>query len=83
LRKCRPFIWTEEVEEAFQELKWYLTSPLIKVAPEPKEPILLYITATTEVVGMVLVTERSELLRTQAPKGAYVSSSGSQDPELP
>jgi hypothetical protein len=28
------------------------------VAPEPGEPLLLYIVATSEVVSMVLVTER-------------------------
>jgi hypothetical protein len=52
--KSRPFIWTGE---AFQELKRYLTSPPVMVAPEPGEPLLLYITATAEAVSMVLVTE--------------------------
>jgi hypothetical protein len=57
LRKFRPFVWTKEAEEAFQELKRYLTSLLIMVAPEPGEPLLLYITATTDAVSMVLVAE--------------------------
>jgi hypothetical protein len=38
--KSGPFIWTDEEEEAFQELKRYLTSPLIMVALEPGEPLL-------------------------------------------
>jgi hypothetical protein len=57
LWKSGPFVWTEEVEEAFQELKWYLTSLPIMVAPEPGEPLLLYITATADVMSMVLVME--------------------------
>jgi hypothetical protein len=57
LQKPRPFIWTEEVEETFQELKWYLTSPPIMVALEPGEPLLLYITAIVDAMIMVLVTE--------------------------
>jgi hypothetical protein len=60
LRKSELFVWTEEVEEAFQELKWYLLSTLIMVAPEPSEPLLLHIVATTEVVSMVSIAERSE-----------------------
>jgi hypothetical protein len=58
LHKSRPFIWREEVEEAFQELKRYLISPPIMVAPEPGEPLLLYITATANAISMVLVVER-------------------------
>jgi hypothetical protein len=36
LRKSGPFSWTEEVEQAFQELKQHLVSLLILVAPEPE-----------------------------------------------
>jgi hypothetical protein len=57
LRNSGPFIWTEDAEEAFQELKRYLTSLPVMVAPEPGEPLLLYSAATSEVVSMVLVTE--------------------------
>jgi hypothetical protein len=35
LRKSAPFSWTEEVEQAFQELKQHLVSLPILVAPEP------------------------------------------------
>jgi hypothetical protein len=57
LQKFRPFVWIEEADKAFQELKWYLTSPPVTVASEPGEPLLLYVTASAEVVSMVLVTE--------------------------
>jgi hypothetical protein len=58
--KSRPFIWTNDAEEAFQELKRYLTSPPVMVAPEPGEPLLLYIAATSEAMSMVLVAERPD-----------------------
>jgi hypothetical protein len=58
LWKSGPFVWTNDADEAFKKLKRYLTSPPVKVAPEPGEPLLLYIVATSEAVSMVLVTER-------------------------
>jgi hypothetical protein len=58
LRKSDSFSWTEEAERAFQELKQHLVSVPILVAPEPGEPLYLYIAAATEVVSMVLVIER-------------------------
>jgi hypothetical protein len=57
LHKSGPFIWTDEEEDVFQELKRYFTSPSVTVAPEPREPLLLYITTTAEAVSMVLVVE--------------------------
>ena len=59
LRKSGPFSWTEEVEQAFQELKQHLVSLPILVAPEPGEPLYLYIVVATEAVSMVLVVERT------------------------
>jgi hypothetical protein len=61
LRKSGPFSWTEEVKQAFRELKQHLVSLPILVAPEPAEPLYLYITAATEAVSMVLVVERTAL----------------------
>jgi hypothetical protein len=58
LRKSCPFSWTEEAERAFQEFKQHLVSLPILVAPEPGEPLYLYIAAATEAVSMVLVIER-------------------------
>jgi hypothetical protein len=75
LRKSGPFVWTQEVDEAFQELKQYLMSLPIMVAPKPDEPLLLYIMATTEVVSIVLVTEQPEPKHPQALKGAPAARS--------
>jgi hypothetical protein len=66
LRKFGPFSWTEEAERAFQELKQHLVSLPILVAPEPGEPLYLYIAAALEVVSMVLVAKRTA----QHPQGS-------------
>jgi hypothetical protein len=58
LRKSGPFAWTEEAEQAFKELKQHLASLPILVAPEPGEPLYLYIAAAAEAISMVLVAER-------------------------
>jgi hypothetical protein len=57
--KSDPFSWTEEAEQAFQEVKQHLVSLPILVAPEPGEPLYLYIAAASEAVSMVLVAGRA------------------------
>jgi hypothetical protein len=66
MRKSSPFSWTEEAEQAFQEVKHHLVSLPILVAPEPGEPLYLYIVAAFEAVSMVLVAERAA----QQPQGS-------------
>jgi hypothetical protein len=45
LQKSGPFSWIEEAEQAFQELKQHLMSLPVLGAPEPGEPLYLYIVA--------------------------------------
>jgi hypothetical protein len=54
------FEWTEEADVAFVQLKKVLSTPPVLVAPNEKEPLLLYIAATHQVMSTVLVVERSE-----------------------
>jgi hypothetical protein len=54
------FDWTEEADVAFAQLKKVLSTPPVLVAPNEKEPLLLYIIATYQVVSIVLLVERSE-----------------------
>jgi hypothetical protein len=68
MRGSGPFSWTEEAERAFQEMKQYLTSLPVLVAPDTGETLFLYLAATAEVISMMLVTERPEHL----PQGASV-----------
>jgi ribonuclease HI len=54
------FEWTEEADIAFTQLKKVLSTPPVLVAPNEKEPLLLYIAVTHQVVSTVLVFDRSE-----------------------
>jgi deferrochelatase/peroxidase EfeB len=58
LLKCQDkFQWTEEAEQALQDLEHHLQSPPILIAPLPGEDLLLYIAATTHVVSSAIVVE--------------------------
>jgi hypothetical protein len=63
MKKSDHFTWTPKAQEALDSLKNMLKSPPILTAPTPEEPMLLYISATTQVVSAVLVVEREELGR--------------------
>jgi hypothetical protein len=76
MRGSGPFTWTEEAEQAFHEMKRYLTSLPVLVAPELEEMLFLYLAAMTEVISMVLVTERSEQLMQGAPEFPPEESGG-------
>jgi hypothetical protein len=52
--------WTEEADAAFAQLKKVLSTPPVLVTPKEKEPLLMYIAATHQVVSIVLVVERSK-----------------------
>ena len=60
LKKADKFVWTEEAELALVELKRILSSAPVLAAPEPQEPMLLYLAATNRVVSIVIVVERKE-----------------------
>jgi hypothetical protein len=60
LKKANKFAWVEEAQKAFDTLKESLTTPLIMMPPTPGETLLLYISATTNVVSMVLIAKREE-----------------------
>ena len=50
--------WTPEAEAAVQDLKKYLSSTPVLIAPKPQEPLLLYLAATNQVVSAALVAQR-------------------------
>jgi hypothetical protein len=60
LKKADKFVWDDEAQQAFEALKESLTTPPVMTPPIPKETLLLYISATTNVVSTVLVAEREE-----------------------
>jgi dsDNA-binding SOS-regulon protein len=60
LKKYDKFKWTDEADQSLEELKTFLTTPPVMVPSAPNETLLLYISASTQVVSAVLVAERPE-----------------------
>ena len=60
LKKSDKFEWTVEAQAALEDLKRMLSTPRVLVTPKEKEPMLLYIAATNQVVSSALVMERAE-----------------------
>jgi hypothetical protein len=61
LKKDTPFIWDEQAQESFDDLKKDLVSmPMLK-SPDYNRDYLLYIVASEEMIGMVLVQEDDEI----------------------
>ena len=66
MKKTTHFEWNDQEDEAFLQLKKMLTTPPVLAAPTAKEPMLLYIAATSRVVSTVIVVERPEGGRAQS-----------------
>ena len=60
LKKQDKFQWTPEAQQAFDELKEFMTKPPVLVPPMPEEPLLLYIATTPHVVSTTIMVERQE-----------------------
>ena len=58
LKKWKGFQWTEECEEAFQDLKKYLVRIPILLAPEPTEDLFIYLSVSEHVVSAVLLRDQ-------------------------
>jgi hypothetical protein len=58
MKRTGKFEWTLEADKAFTELKRYLTSPPIMVAPTFHESLLLYIAVTPRTASAILVAEQ-------------------------
>ena len=58
MKMAGPIEWTPEAEATLQDLKKYLSSTPILVAPKPQESLLLYLVATNQVVSAALVAQR-------------------------
>ena len=60
LRRTDHFEWMDPATVGLEEIKALLASNPILAAPNVGEPMLLYISATHQVVSAVLVVEREE-----------------------
>jgi len=76
LKGNKEFLWDEKCEEAFRQLKAYLTTPPILSKPEADEKLYLYVSDSGHVVSVVLIREdRGE------QKPIYYISKSMTDPE--
>jgi hypothetical protein len=60
LKKHEHFSWTAEAQEVLDKLKVTLAHAPILTPPQDGEPLYLYVAATTQVVSVVIVVERTE-----------------------
>jgi hypothetical protein len=58
LRSTKNFQWSESQKQAFQELKDYLSNMTKLCPPEPRSPLLLYVSASNLALSAVLVQEK-------------------------
>ncbi|GJZ33546.1 reverse transcriptase domain-containing protein [Tanacetum coccineum] len=61
LKKCTKksdFLWTEEAESAFKQMKELIAKLPMLTAPEEKEELIVYLVASKEAVSDVLMMER-------------------------
>ncbi|GJZ72963.1 reverse transcriptase domain-containing protein [Tanacetum coccineum] len=61
LKKCTKksdFLWTEEAEAAFRQMKEHIAKLPMLIAPEEQEELIVYLAASKEAVSAVLMTER-------------------------
>ena len=67
--KCLPFFktlkkafaWTEECETAFQELKHYLSNPLLLSPSKEGEDLFLYLAVSVTVISAALIREETRV----------------------
>src|SRR5664279_5454073 len=65
MKRSGTFKWTPEAATAFDDLKRYLASPPVMVAPRTREPLRLYLAATPQTSSAVLVAEQEEPVSTK------------------
>src|SRR3954462_9168769 len=57
MKKTYKFTWTPKADEVFKDLKRMLSTTPVLANPIEKEPVMLYIAATTRVINIVIVVE--------------------------
>ncbi|KAK3010215.1 hypothetical protein RJ639_012479 [Escallonia herrerae] len=57
IRKAKNFVWTDDCQRSFEELKTHLSSPPLLSKPFPGEDLLIYLSVTEVAVSTVLIIE--------------------------
>ena len=59
--KCLPFEWMVECQQAFKDLKVYLSSPLLLSPSKPREELFLYLDVSLATISTALVREEDRV----------------------
>ncbi|KAK3019242.1 hypothetical protein RJ639_005277 [Escallonia herrerae] len=59
IRKAKNFVWTDDCQRSFEELKTHLSSPPLLSKPFPGEDLLIYLSVTEVAVSTVLIREEN------------------------
>jgi hypothetical protein len=57
IKKDQKFLWGDEQQKAFDEIKWYMKEPPVLVPPQLNKPLKLYVAADTQTIGSALIQE--------------------------
>jgi hypothetical protein len=57
IKKDQKFIWGDEQQKAFDEIKQYMKEPPVLVPPQLNKPFKLYVVADTQTIGSALIQE--------------------------
>jgi ribonuclease HI len=57
IKKDQNFVWGDEQQKAFDEIKQYMKEPLVLVPPQLNKPFKLYVAADTQTIGSALIQE--------------------------
>ena len=60
MNKIYHFVWSDDANQAFEDLKKQLAEPPVLAAPVDKEPLLLYVATNSRAVSVAIVVERKE-----------------------
>jgi hypothetical protein len=57
IKKDQKFVWGDEQQKAFDEIKQYMKEPPVLVPPQLNKPFKLYVGADTQTIGSALIQE--------------------------
>jgi hypothetical protein len=57
VKKDQKFVWDDEQQKAFNEIKEYMKEPPVLVPPQLNKPFKLYVAADTQTIGSALIQQ--------------------------
>ena len=60
MKKDVSFVWDEACQKAFEDIKEYLTKPVVLVSPISEKSFLLYVRVMDHFLGVLLARKNDE-----------------------